>query len=382
MLVTSQMIIDPSAKRRQKVATFLTHLLCITIIFVLPEVLLNLGRTHTTALNTLALYSKSLVYGIVFYLNFYVIIDRTLMSGRRNLLKFIVYNALLVVVAAIVMYVLWRYMGPESNLPPRGRPSGGGLGGPRPQPGQAINIVHAASFLLRDLVILILTIALSVALRLSQHWVLIDRQKQEALTTQREQELKSLKSQLNPHFMFNTLNTIYALISISPDKAQTAVHELSQLLRYVLYENPRTVPLQRELDFVANYLNLIRLRLSGRMPVEVTLNVGDSGECQIAPLIFINIIENIFKHGNTGEPDRGVTINISAKEGVVVCHTHNFHSHGVPTKENRPHGIGMTNLQRRLDLIYGDRASLEIKDDGEEYDLRLTIQLDPPATIP
>ena len=118
-----------------------------------------------------------------------------------------------------------------------------------------------------------------------------ERQKTEA-------ELKNLKNQLNPHFLLNTLNNIYALIAFNSDKAQEAVQELSKLLRHVLYDNQQTfVPLEKELDFIRNYVALMRIRLPQQVEVSVNLEVDSGGALQIAPLIFISLIENAFKHG-------------------------------------------------------------------------------------
>ena len=111
---------------------------------------------------------------------------------------------------------------------------------------------------------LTLTLALAVALRLSVKWKDLQQQRRELISNQRAVELDNLKSQLNPHFLFNTLNTIYVLIAVAPDKAQGAVHRLSGLLRYMLYEDTANVMLSQEADFIENYVSLMRLRLSGR----------------------------------------------------------------------------------------------------------------------
>lgn len=144
------------------------------------------------------------------------------------------------------------------------------------------DLLRRVSFLMRDVVMVILTVALSVAMKLSDYWVKLNRQRQEMEMVQHKEELESLKKQLNPHFLFNTLNSIYALIAISPDKAQQAVHELSQLLRYVLYENSPTVPIQDELTFIDNYVKLMKLRIGDKMPINVTLDSGDCNDCHIA----------------------------------------------------------------------------------------------------
>ena len=112
-----------------------------------------------------------------------------------------------------------------------------------------------------------------------------------------EAELQNLKSQLNPHFLFNTLNNIYSLIAFSPEKAQEAVHDLSRLLRYVLYESSQPfVSLEKDFDFLRNYVELMRIRLPKHVELKTNI-VASSPGTLIAPLLFISLVENAFKHG-------------------------------------------------------------------------------------
>ena len=155
----------------------------------------------------------------------------------------------------------------------------------------------------RDVVMLILVIGFATALRLGDKWLKLDRRRQDLVNMQREEELKNLKSQLNPHFLFNTLNSIYALIAISPTKAQEAVHELSRLLRYVLYDTSATVSLKQELAFIDNYVSLMKLRLSSAIRLNVTLDAGNNETLRVAPLLFITLIETFqTRDTHTGNP--------------------------------------------------------------------------------
>ena len=116
--------------------------------------------------------------------------------------------------------------------------------------------------------------------------------------TVRKRNWKNLRNQLNPHFLLNTLNNIYALIAFDSDKAQQAVQELSKLLRYVLYDNQQTyVPLCKEVDFIRNYIELMRIRLSANVQMITKFDIQPDSQTLIAPLIFISLIENAFKHG-------------------------------------------------------------------------------------
>jgi sensor histidine kinase YesM len=152
------------------------------------------------------------------------------------------------------------------------------------------------------------------------------------------------------------------------------------MLRYVLYENTPTVPLSDEFDFVNSYTKLMRMRLGESFPINMQMS-NDTPELRVAPLIFISPIENAFKHGNTGQPNAFIDIIITATNGVVKAHianrfntaTNNNISQVV--RHNDDHGIGDANLRRRLELIYGDNASIKSTVDGDIYSVDMTINL-------
>ena len=177
---------------------------------------------------------------------------------------------------------------------------------------------------MRDSLMLVLSICLSVSLKLSEKWLRWTVIEKQIEAEKKEHELKNLKTQLNPHFLFNTLNNIYALIGISTDKAQRAVHELSQLLRYVLYDNEqREVPMESDLKFVKNYIELMRLRLTPMVTLTVNINENDGQGLNIAPLMFVSLVENAFKHGVSASEPSSILIAIGVEDGVVHCHVEN-----------------------------------------------------------
>lgn len=352
---------------KQQFTTFLTHLLCITILFVLPEVLWGLSSPlkpiHVWG------YAKAMVYILIFYVNYYYIIERCI-DKQHKVLRFLGYNLLLVLAALLILYLLWRYWGDQLHIPGKKMPKRF-----QHQP-EYVRMARWASSLLRDVVMIVFTVGLAVALRLGDKWKQLSQQKKDLISAQREEELKNLKSQLNPHFLFNTLNSIYALIAISPAKAQDAVHELSRLLRYVLYDSPKSVTVRQELDFINNYVKLMRLRLKPTLDIDVKLDAGDCANCTIAPLIFITIIENVFKHGVHNSPDDKIVIEIAASDGVIRCHTFNTRDTEREHNDFPQGGIGMQNLRRRLQLLYGDRATLIITSTDTAYQVDMIIPLD------
>lgn len=345
---------------------FIAHLIVILMLFILPEIVMNYAMPQRRGFQGTpwGIYLKSLVFIAVFYINYYFIIERTL-NNRVRVWRFIGLNLLVVVGSLGLCYVIWRY---SFYLPRLAEAA------TRPirHPERMQYMVFSS--LVRDAVMVVLTIALSVALRLGDKWLTLERRRRDMLAEQRETELSNLKSQLNPHFLFNTLNTIYALVEINPDEARRAIHELSQLLRYVLYETPAEVSLERETEFTANYISLMELRL-GPGHVAAHIDIDAMSGTSVPPLIFIPLVENAFKHGNTGHTDSVIEIDIKAADGQIVCRTVNsFDPH---TVLDRRSGIGIANLRRRMHLIYGRDASLTTTIDTERYTSTLTIIIRP-----
>ena len=190
-----------------------------------------------------------------------------------------------------------------------------------------------------------------------------------------EAELAWLKNQINPHFLFNTLNNISSLTQIDADKAQDTVMQLSDLLRYAMYEtNKPKVPLEGEVEFMHNYIELMKLRCNEMTKVEFETRI-ENREALVAPLIFISLVENAFKHGaNSNAP---ATIDISlTQQGDTLVFTSDNTNNPKPTKDRSGSGIGLENTRRRLALIYSGRYQCEQTITPENiYHVKITIQL-------
>lgn len=341
---------------KRKVIRFFTHLIVLAMLFFLPEVVLYMSRPRFPVEINWLFYVKPTLYCIAFYINYYYIIDHTL--GRKfGIWRFLGLNLILLAVILSSLYLI----------------SAGFIPPPRHSADYTPHMSRMLGFFIRESLVSALSVALATALKTGDKWLHLDRKQQLMQACQREEELKSLKSQLNPHFLFNTLNSIYALIAISPDKAQKAVHDLSRLLRYVLYEDSPMVKLSQELDFIDNYIKLMRLRIGDKMPINVTLDPGDCGDCMTAPLLFISLVENAFKHGNTGSPDHSIDISVTCRGGIIDCHIANNHNPDDRSKDVS--GIGIANLRRRLDIIYGSDAKMTTAVSADRYIVNLSINL-------
>lgn len=227
-------------------------------------------------------------------------------------------------------------------------------------------------FIIVDMLGYIFIITNSVAYKMTGSWYAMVAERQELERSRSEAELKNLKSQLNPHFLFNTLNNIYSLIASSPERAQEVVHELSRLLRYVLYESSQPfVTMEKDLDFIRNYVELMRIRLPGHVSVEISIRTT-SPDFLIAPLLFITPIENAFKHGVSNNKPSFVRIDIQADDKEINCHIHNSY---FPKNENDKSGsgIGLVNLNKRLHLIYPDKYMFTYGRKNSEYHCTLKI---------
>lgn len=302
-----------------------------------------------------------LCFMAVFYANYFGLIPRLLF--RRRAVAFGAANAVLIV-GVVVWLHLWfdfyRTVVQGGGTPPPGD------GGPR---------VPMAVLVLRDVLMMGLTAALSVAIRVTGNWYRTEAQRRQAEQARTQAELQNLKSQLNPHFLFNTLNNIYALIAVGPERAQEAVLELSGLLRHVLYEkNQDRVPLEKELAFVRSYVELMGLRLPATVELHSEIPEGDAGAqgVYVAPLLFITLVENAFKHGVSADERSLVDISLKIKNGTVSCRIANSY---FPKRDGdrSGSGIGLENLRRRLELLYPGRHELRLGREGDTFVAAMTV---------
>ena len=216
----------------------------------------------------------------------------------------------------------------------------------------------------------------STALALARKWFTADQKLQESEAARAKAELYNLRSQINPHFLLNTLNNIYALTAIDQERAQDAIQQLSKMLRHMLYDNQESsVALSDELQFLENYISLMKIRLSANVDVTFTHNVEVPG-VRIAPLIFISLIENAFKHGISPTEQSFVHIEINATDHDINCRIENS-NHPKSNQDRSGHGIGLNQVQRRLDLAYPNRYKWVkgTNEDGTIYTSAIHIDL-------
>jgi len=204
----------------------------------------------------------------------------------------------------------------------------------------------------------------------------------ELLKLQKEKlqlELNALKAQIHPHFLFNTLNNLYSLTLKNSEKASEVVLKLSDIMRYVLYQaNEQQVDLKKEIEFAKNYVDLQRIRYQDKYNITFE-TTGDCGELKVAPLLFIDFIENAFKHGLERRFNDGfVSVVFNIEDNLItliVINSKGQNDEDLPAGNTKRKGIGLQNVQRRLDLIYGETHQLKIAETEETFEINLSLQL-------
>lgn len=332
------------------------HTVAWGILFCLP--FFFTGRESQTI--TVESYIRSIIiplsFMIVFYVNYFLLIDRFLFS--RHSWKFVLSNLLLIALAMVAVHLMMRLLPPPDMRHPHPE-----------KEWQAI-----VGFFIINFLFYMSVAGLSVAIKMTSGWYQMETVRRELEKSRAEAELQNLKSQLNPHFLFNTLNNIYSLIAFSPEKAQEAVHDLSRLLRYVLYESSQPfVSLEKELDFIRNYVELMRIRLPEHVELKTEISSTSPGTL-IAPLLFISLIENAFKHGVSNNKPSFIQLDIHQQGDLVICYIRNSYFPKDAEQDKSGSGIGIRNLQKRLALLYPNRHIFSFKQEGENWQSMLELQ--------
>ena len=188
-----------------------------------------------------------------------------------------------------------------------------------------------------------------------------------------EQQLEYLKYQINPHFFMNTLNNIHALVDIEPEQAKTTILELSKLMRYVLYEGAKSsVLLGHEIDFLNNYITLMKLRFTDKVKIQIDIP-SIVPEKLVPPMLFITFVENAFKHGISYKEESFINVKMRFDDNRIYFTCENSkHEESIAERG----GVGVQNVKKRWELIYGENYHLDIDDGAKEYTVQLDIPLE------
>jgi LytS/YehU family sensor histidine kinase len=331
------------------------HIVCWAFIFLSPLMFVNRSNGFNW---------QELIHGSImpitlcttFYVNYFLFVPKLLINKKRQN-EFILINALIIIVMSLFLHFIMMNGFAHPNHIKEGTPP------------------PELFFVIRDIFTQFLSVCISTSIRLSIQWGQSEQARKEAEVEKADAELKNLRNQINPHFLLNTLNNIYALIAFNSQKAQTAVLELSKMLRHILYDNERpTVNLSEEVTFIDNYINLMKIRLQSNVKVNVDIQIPDPCTTEIAPLIFISLIENAFKHGVSPTFQSFIDIKISADSSKIECLIENSNYPKTRTDKSG-HGIGLEQVGKRLELAYSGRYEWTkgISEDGKKYSSKIII---------
>lgn len=213
-------------------------------------------------------------------------------------------------------------------------------------------------------------------LRFVEDWFTLEAAQKQLENERLTAELRFLKAQINPHFLFNTLNNLYYLAFTQSPNTTGVIDKLSQLMRYMLYEsNNERVALTQEIAYLHNYIGLERLRLEADIPIDFQVD-GPVDGVQIAPLILITFLENAFKHGvSNSRNDSWIRAQLHVEGSTLTFSVHNSKLQAHNKTRSEPSGIGLQNAQRRLELTYPRQYSLATHDAADTYGITLTLHL-------
>lgn len=338
------------------------HIAAWTVLFFVPVYLFSVDFERDSIILA-RIYLRSFVFLLIFYVNFFFLIPRLLFKQKS--LYYYICAALLVVTLYLANEVVNRkYLLPEQFKTEMRREFRSG-----PKHPYRLDIYN---FMFTSILISGFSIGLRMAGRYSEN----EKKRKEMEKEMLNSELAFLKSQVSPHFFFNTLNNIYSLVEINTADAQKAILQLSKMMRYLLYETTQeTVSLSKEIGFMKNYIELMKLRLSGKVDLKVQFP-DDYKDCSIPPLLFIPFIENAFKHGISYRDKSFIHVTMQVSHNTIAFECSNSLAMGVEKSLEEKHGIGLENVKKRLGLLYPERHELNVNKTENSFDIKLKLNIE------
>ena len=295
---------------------------------------------------------------VVFYVNYIWLTPKYFVKGKHR--YFLIINTFMVFGFALVLYYWMDFTHDLFQDSPSQR--------------RTPDSLDIFLLFVRDTINFIIFATAATCIKLAQQWYWAEKALKDADAARIDAELSNLRNQINPHFLLNTLNNIYALTAFDAQKAQESIQELSKMLRHILYDyqQPR-VPLQDETEFIDNYVKLMRIRLPNSVEVVSKFHVLDK-QADVAPMIFISLVENAFKHGVSPTEPSFIHITIEGDRKHVICDIKNS-NYPKAEGDHSGHGIGLQQVQRRLELSYYQQYTWEygVSPDGKTFHSRILI---------
>jgi two-component system LytT family sensor kinase len=369
---------------RESSIKILLHLVAWAILLALP--LYFIKRWHVGQDFIWMYYINTVISGLIFYSNYLLLVPGFFFSGKRYryYISAVVMIACFYFVSDISNKMVFRYS-PDSirnEQANRIRGDGGrsvppGTGGapPAKSPSRTMHPPFREMHLYNYTFTSIFIVFFSLGLKILERQGEIEKSQKEMEKEKLNSELAFLKNQISPHFFFNTLNNIYSLAGINPEDSQKAILKLSKLMRYLIYESEKNdTTLTSEIDFMNNYIDLMKLRMSDKVSLEVSFPSHNT-DILFPPLIFIPFIENAFKHGISYRDRSFIRINMSVKDKTLVFECANSITNGRDDLEKTHTGVGLENVGKRLNLLFPGTHDLKITRTEKVFEVLLDIKL-------
>jgi two-component system LytT family sensor kinase len=292
-----------------------------------------------------------------FYINYIFLIPELIQKRKKYLIYVLAF--LFLIAASVLVKVVIAVLNPEDLLQYQGSKG-------------KIHVISINEYLFKSIFFSGFILVTSCIIKFSVDWFSNEKIQRNLESEKKDMELQFLKSQLNPHFLFNSLNNIYSLAYQKSEKTADAILKLSEIMRYMIYEsNDSWVNLSKEVEYVTSFVELQKLRFKDGASVVITINGEIDGQ-QIVPLILISFVENAFKHGVANDPEDPIKINIIANQKILHFSVSNKKS---KTNKDAMGGVGLNNVERRLQLLYPDRYKLNIVNSATHYTTELMLDL-------
>jgi len=327
-------------QNNRKYLNIFIHLIIWLLVIFLPAILFDKPEKEITANMVIFFFIHTFLFIALFYSNYLIYIPQFL--SKR---KFVLYAGSLIL--STVLLITLNYLAAISFLPEEATPN-------------AHNYRFRGSLVFFS----IFLITLSTSIKVTQNWYFNEKQKNIIKNEKLHSELSFLKSQVNPHFLFNTLNNIYSLANRKSEHTGDAIMKLSHLMRYMLYEAKKdTVDLQNEINYLADYIELQKLRMPDKSKVIFNIDSSDF-EKKIEPMLLVPFVENAFKHGDIFSEDAKIDILLKIKNNELYFKVENKIDQATISEKDKSSGIGLDNLRKRLELLYPEKHEFitEIKD--------------------
>lgn len=327
-----------SSSRKHTIGTVLSHV-AVWVVLILVPLMVQMRYDEINIRHMSRTWLMLFGLGVAFYANFSFAIDKFLY--KKKYFYFIIFNVILFIVLRYIDGLISWAIDVALNFTPQ----------------RAYRSAVTAWDVVRlynNIIFYSLGVGASLGLRYVNRVAEIDADRKRLQHEKLETEVNLLKYQLQPHFFFNTLNNIYSLIGQAPNDAQKAVHSLSKMMRYILYDNTaHQIALKSELEFITNFVNLKKLSLCNNVRIEFNFP-EETYDFTLPPLLLIPLVENAFKHGVIpGEPS-SIKCNIEVTSEKLEFYVENTINDSQNNEDRSHSGIGLQNLKRLLDLQYHD----------------------------